>query len=118
LLNFVKGPSELSSDLDGWLYVLKNMSDLDRLPVYLRKPIFERLFHISEYSKLNREERTMYDISLKNKWDEYSIRETARIEREQAIKEKEQARQEGLKEGLEEGLAEGEHRKAVAIAWN
>ena len=45
------------------------MSRLDKIPLYLRKPIFQKLFEIAEYSKLNREEKEMYDISLKRKWD-------------------------------------------------
>jgi len=43
------------------------------LPLYLKKPIFEKLFDIAEYSKLNKEERSMYDASLKRRWDEYSF---------------------------------------------
>jgi len=56
LCNFVKEESELETDLDGWLYVLKNMSGLNKIPVYLRKPIFEKLFDIAEYSTLTKEE--------------------------------------------------------------
>ncbi|SFS98156.1 Rpn family recombination-promoting nuclease/putative transposase [Sphingobacterium wenxiniae] len=52
LINFVKGEADLESDLDRWLYVLKNMSTMDKLPVYLRRPIFEKLFQVAEYSKL------------------------------------------------------------------
>jgi hypothetical protein len=96
LINFTKGEKELANDLDRWLHVLKDMSKMDKLPVYLRKPIFEKLFSIAEYSKLNKEERAMYDVSLKNKWDEYSIRETAALQMEQA-----------QKLALEEGFAEG-----------
>src|SRR5690606_22280110 len=104
LINFVKVETDLESDLDRWLYVLKNMSSMDRLPIYLRKPIFEKLFQVAEYSKLNKEEREMYDVSLKRKWDEYSIRETAKIEKERALEE---GLKEGLKEGLEQGLQQG-----------
>lgn len=43
LINFTKGEAELSNDLDRWLYVLKNMSAMDKLPSYLRKPIFETI---------------------------------------------------------------------------
>ena len=42
LLNFVKQEDELENDLDKWLYVLKHISKMDRIPVYLRKPIFEQ----------------------------------------------------------------------------
>src|SRR5690606_13887581 len=73
LINFVKVEADLESDLDRWLYVLKNMSSMDKLPVYLRKPIFEKLFEIAEYSKLNKEEREMYDVSLKRKWDNKAV---------------------------------------------
>lgn len=105
LINFVKEEAELENGLEQWLYVLKNMSNMNKLSVYLRKPIFEKLFDIAEYSKLNKEEREMYDVSLKNKWDEYSIRQSAVIE-------KERAREIGLQEGLQEGRKE----EAIAIA--
>lgn len=69
LSNFDKEEPQLQNDLDSWLYVLRNMSKLDKIPVYLRKPIFEKLFNIAEYSKLSKEEKNMYDVSLKRKWD-------------------------------------------------
>ncbi len=118
MVNFVKGELELQGDLDRWLYVLKNMSTMEKLPVYLRKPIFERLFHIAEYSKLSKEEREMYDISLKNKWDAESIRQTQEQMLEEAIqKGLEKGLKQGLKQGLEQGLEKGkkeERAKAEA----
>src|SRR5690554_3058782 len=112
LINFVKTESELNSDLDRWLYVLRNMSRMDKLPIYLRKPIFERLFQIGEYSKLSKEERTMYDRSLRNKWDAESIRQTAAIELERARKNGwneglQKGKEEGLRQGIEEGVQQG-----------
>ncbi|RQP11173.1 MAG: Rpn family recombination-promoting nuclease/putative transposase [Parapedobacter sp.] len=95
LRNFVKDESELKTDLDGWLYVLKNMSKLNKIPVYLRKPIFERLFDIAEYSKLTMEERTMYDTNLKRKWDMAGVLEYARREGEEK----------GIEQGIEKGKA-------------
>lgn len=82
----------METDLDGWLYVLNNLSRMDRLPFYLRKPIFEKLFDIAEYSKLTKEEKHMYDTSLKRKWDnkavmDYATQEGVRRERERAEKE-------------------------------
>lgn len=104
LINFTKGEVELEDDLDRWLYVLKNMSTMEKLPLYLRKPIFEKLFQIAEYSKLNKEEQEMYDRSLRNKWDEYSIRESALIEKQRAL---EKGMQEGLEKGMQQGLEKG-----------
>lgn len=50
------------------------MSSLNGLSTYLRKPIFKKLFHLAGYSKLKQEKRAMYNASLRNKWDEESIR--------------------------------------------
>lgn len=73
LLKFVKLEFELETDLDKWLFMLKNMSQMDKIPVYLRKPIFEKLFNIAEYSNLTKEEKEMYDSSLKYKWDNKNV---------------------------------------------
>ncbi|MFT4156049.1 Rpn family recombination-promoting nuclease/putative transposase, partial [Parafilimonas sp.] len=80
LVNFTKEETALENDLEGWLFVLKNMSRLEKIPLYLRKPVFEKLFHIAEYSKLNKEEKTMYDTSLKRRWDNQAALDYARHE--------------------------------------
>lgn len=64
LRKFVKGGDELETELDKWLYILKNISRMDKLPVYLRKPVFEKLFNIAEYTNLTKEEKNMYDSKL------------------------------------------------------
>ena len=89
LSKFVKTDTELETDLDRWLHVLKNMSQWDKIPVYLRKPIFEKLFSIAEYTNLTKEEKTMYDSSLKHKWDnknvlDYAVKE-GKLEEAKAI---------------------------------
>ncbi len=45
------------------------MSSLDRVPVFLNKRIFRKVFQIAEISKLSKEEKAMYDSNLKAKWD-------------------------------------------------
>lgn len=111
LVNFVKAEAELVNDLDLWLYVLKNMSSLNGLSTYLRKPIFEKLFRLAEYSKLKPEEREMYNVSLRNKWDAESIRSS---QEEQLKRAREKAMAEGRTEGREEGIAEGEAKGKAA----
>ena len=101
LVNFVRAEAELDNDLDRWLYILKNMSSLKGLSKYLRKPIFEKLFQLAEYSKLKPEEREMYNVSLRNKWDAESIRSS----QEEQLK---RAREKAMAEGRAEGRAEGE----------
>lgn len=73
LVNFLKSETELDDDLDGWLYALKNMSTMEKLPTYLQKPTFEKLFQIAEYNKLNKEEKELYNLSLKRKRDKQAI---------------------------------------------
>jgi len=96
---FDKAEDRLESDLDKWFYVLRNMSKMDKIPVYCRKSIFEKLFKIAEYSNLTKEEKTMYDQSLKYKWDNENVMEYA------------------VSTAKAEGLAEGEHKKAQDIAF-
>src|SRR5690606_34880915 len=96
LIKFVKQDTELATDLDRWLYVLKNMSSMDKIPVYFRKPIFEKLFNVAEYSNLSKEEKTMYDASLKQKWDNKNVLDYAMkvAAEEAASKARVEARQE------------------------
>lgn len=74
------------------------MSKLDKIPVYFRKSVFEKLFQIAEYSNLTKEEKMMYDQSLKSKWDNENVMEYA------------------VSTAKELGMAEGEHKKALDIA--
>lgn len=80
LINFTKKESDSQNDLEGWLLVLKNMSSMDKLPSYLRKPVFEKLFQIAEYGKFSKEEKEMYDVSLKRKWDNKAVLDYAKEE--------------------------------------
>ena len=84
LHNFVKTETALETDLDRWLHLLKHISSYDRIPAYFRKPIFEKLFNIAEYTNLTQEEKKMYDSSLKYKWDNKNVLDYAV---EEAVKE-------------------------------
>jgi len=97
LINFEKEEVELESDLEQWMYVLKNMSSMNKLSTYLKKPIFKKLFEIAEYSKLNKEERKMYDVSLKRKWDNKAVLDYARQEGEEKARKEERAKAEAEK---------------------
>lgn len=61
---------------------------------------------IFKYANLTREERDMYNTSLKYKWDNKNVRDY----------EVNKGREEGRSEGREEGVAIGEHKKAIAMA--
>jgi len=78
------------------------MKQFEKIPAYLRKPIFEKLFSIAEYTNLTKEEKTMYDNSMKHKWDNKHVLDTAV--------------QEAKLEGKQEGKLEGKLEEAREIA--
>ncbi len=104
LYNFTKKEDALETGLDKWLYVLKHLSTMKKLPTYLRKPIFKKLFSIAEYTNMTKEETMKYDTGMKRKWDDYSVMEHAKLR--------------GREEGREEGRKEvrGEEAAAIALA--
>ena len=67
LPKFMKTCGELETELDQWVYVFKNMGNIDALPVSMQQKVFETLFSIAERSKLSDEESIAYDSSLKYK---------------------------------------------------
>ena len=86
---FDKGEDELETDLDKWLYLLKNMSCLLERPERLRDRIFTKLFDVAELAQLDDEDRTNYIKAMNTERDTYNQIEYAR----------ETGREEGLKEG-------------------
>ena len=53
------------TDFERWIYVLKNMETLKRLPFKARKSVFEKLEKIVDIASLSKEERMKYDESIK-----------------------------------------------------
>ena len=114
---FDKGEDELETDLDKWLYLLKNMSNLLERPERLRDRIFTKLFDVAELAQLDDEDRIKYIKAMNTERDTYNQIEYAResgreegreeghkVGKEEGLKE---GREEGHKEGKEEGLKEG-----------
>ena len=73
LPRFNKKEYELETDLDRWMYILKNLSKLNELPDALRTRFFEKLFLKAEIAKLSKQNRKNYDQSLKNYMNMYSV---------------------------------------------
>jgi len=89
------------------LYLLKHMSNMDKIPKFLDKRVFKLIFKIGEVSKLKKEERMAYESSLKAKWDtqnafDYAIKEAATKAAEEAKKKTQEE---------ERSKAEAEKRK-------
>ncbi|MGE8427480.1 MAG: PD-(D/E)XK nuclease family transposase [Sphingobacterium sp.] len=70
---FNKQPEELKTVMDQWLYLLKHLSTMDRLPSFLDKRTFGLIFEIGEIGKLTEEELMSYEASLKHKRDAESV---------------------------------------------
>lgn len=62
---FKKTIDELENRFDKWLYVIRNLSKLDRVPDKLRESIFEKLFEVAEIAKFTPEQVRSYEDSLK-----------------------------------------------------
>lgn len=62
---FKKAESELKTNVDKWLYFLKNLSSLEAIPKPLETEMFIKAFNIAEVSKLPTEQRLSYEESIK-----------------------------------------------------
>ncbi len=60
----IKHPDECTNDFERWIYILKNMETLDRMPFRAQKSVFDRLAKVCEVAKMNMEEKRNYDASL------------------------------------------------------
>jgi predicted transposase/invertase (TIGR01784 family) len=94
---FNKTAEALSSKFDKWMYVIRNLSKLDKVPNELRERVFERLFEVAEIAKFSRKEADAYEESLKSYRDLKNSLDTAY--------------EEGVEEGLEKGRKEGREEK-------
>ena len=70
---FNKSEDELETDLDKWLYLLKNMSTLLERPAALRDRVFGRLFDVAEYARLDDEERKKYVEAMNTTRDTFNM---------------------------------------------
>lgn len=73
---FNKGEYELDTDLDKWLFYIKNLKDLNIIPqVFRGDTVFEQAFQKAKVANLNRDEWLDYERSLKTYRDNASADE-------------------------------------------
>ena len=65
LPSFTKEEEECKTDFERWIYVLKNMEKLQRLPFKARNAVFQRLEQIVDIAAMSKEDRMKYDESIK-----------------------------------------------------
>jgi predicted transposase/invertase (TIGR01784 family) len=102
---FTKGPDELETHFDKWLYFLKNLETFDQIPTILREPIFERGFDLAALANMSVEDRLSYERSKLSYLDLKNVIDTAREEGvEKGI---ELGKDIGKKEGIDIGKKQG-----------
>ena len=76
-----KSPEECKSTLDRWLYLFKNMENMNTMPkAFMNDPVFRELNDVAQVAALPVKKRKNYERSLKAYRDWYSIIETERAE--------------------------------------
>ncbi|MEY8688111.1 Rpn family recombination-promoting nuclease/putative transposase [Bacteroides sp. AN502(2024)] len=120
LPSFNKEESECDTDFERWIYVLKNMETLKRMPFKARKSVFEKLEKIVDIASLSKEERMKYDESIKVFRDQLV---TISFAKEEGMKKgieigMKKGIEKGMKKGVEKGIEKGMKKKSQEIARN
>ena len=77
---FNKSIDESNTRFEKWLFVLRNLNRLDRIPDKLKEQIFEKLFETAEIAKFTPDQIRSYEDSLKYYRDLKNSLETAKTE--------------------------------------
>ena len=109
-----KEADECENQVERWIYLIKNMETLNRLPWAAQSAVFKKLESIADVGGMTRAERLQYDEALKKYRDTISVFEGVRME----------GRMEGNAEGRENEkkatiqrlLASGASVDIIAIA--
>ena len=99
---FDKSEEECETGFEKWIYVLKYMEVLERLPFTAQKKIFDHLAKLADVRFLSSEEREKYDESIKAVDDYYGVLMSYYMN--------------GIDEGVAKGEARGSHHKSLEIA--
>jgi len=95
---FNKTVEELETRFDKWLYVIRNLNRLDKVPDKLRERVFEKLFETAEIARFTPDQVRSYEDSLKYYRDMKNSLDTAK------------------EEGLMEGKEAGREQREIEIA--
>ena len=101
---FTKEANECINDYERWLYLIKNMHMLKRMPFNAQRAVWDKLLDIADVAALNETEYKEYQEALKNYRDYHAGINFAK--------------KEGMLEGEQRGLIKGEKKKQLEIARN
>ena len=103
LPSFKKEEEECDNDFERWIYVLKNMETLNRLPFKAQKSVFKKLEQIVDIASMSKADRIKYDESIKKYRDTLAVMSGQWLE--------------GKAEGLQEGIAKvAKNMKAMKMS--
>jgi predicted transposase/invertase (TIGR01784 family) len=105
---FNKTEKELETRFDKWMFAIKNLSRLEEIPGTLREDVFERFFEIAEIARMDDDERSTYESSLKYYRDMNNVVATAKGE----------GWEEGLEQGRRQGIEQGKAEDKEEVALN
>ena len=103
-----KTEAECENDFERWIYVLKNMETLERMPFQAQNAVFEKLASITDVSALSQEDQERYEESLRIYRDNYAADQYS-FNRGLA---------KGIEKGIAEGLEKGRTEERTVIARN
>lgn len=92
--------AECENDFERWIYVLKNMETLERMPFQAQNALFEKLASITDVSALSEKDQERYEESLRIYRDNYAADEYS------------------FNRGKAEGVAAGQAAERTMIARN
>ena len=98
---FNKTEDELQTQLDKWMYLLKNISYMMEQPKTIFEPIFIQFMEQAEIARFTPQERRGYDVSMMAYRDVQNSVDTAKND--------------GLKEGMEKGIKKGKAEDIVNL---
>ncbi|TVQ54145.1 MAG: Rpn family recombination-promoting nuclease/putative transposase [Spirulina sp. DLM2.Bin59] len=96
---FNKTLEQLETRFDKWLYVLRNLPNIETIPEVLQEAIFTKLFEVAEIARFTPQQVKFYEDSLKYYRDLQNSLDTAR--------------QEGIEEGIQQGIQQGVRQVAI-----
>lgn len=78
--SFHKEENECENNFERWIYVLKNMETLKRMPFKAQKSVFDKLEQIADIASLSKADRMKYDESIKQYRDTLVVMNAQRKE--------------------------------------
>ena len=104
---FDKSEEECETGFEKWIYVLKYMEVLERLPFTAQKKIFDHLAKLADVRCLSSEEQEKYDESIKAVDDYYSGLYGSYVEGEEK----------GIAKGMAKGMTQGMAKEKINTAY-